>query len=120
MGSLYIINCKCGYTAQVSGSHENMNMLGGTSTVVCLDCKVLEERSTWGNRKSLEERSKMDRASKYSDYFTFEMPSSCRSFPNVFAKDPVHRVMLWKFGDPCPKCNEIINKKDATMFALTD
>jgi hypothetical protein len=89
MGTWYLFECEsCGYQAEVSGG-DDAGMLVCTTTVACETCAklydVVTERRSWEAAESNEG------------------PQEPRC-----PKAQRHRIRLWSYPGPCPRCGESI------------
>ena len=87
----------CGYTATVSGGND-AGMRVATTTIVCLDCKGLEDAA-------------VQEMGEDPDGKWVPVPLRC-------SKNMRHRISLWEEGQGCPRCGEPMKKGE--LVALWD
>jgi hypothetical protein len=81
--------------ADVSGGSQS-GMRSQTTTIVCLDCKELQD--------------------VLSTVMNWSDPEPFKSVEIRCEIDVSHRVQVWQSGDPCPKCGMAVERGDLTML----
>lgn len=96
MGMWWLFECEfCGYRTEVSGG-DDVGMLVSTTTISCETCEELYDVVTEKRSRELEGPAG---------------PQEPRC-PNSGS----HRISLWTYPGPCPRCGKPIKRQKATVM----